>query len=84
MDRTHREAHPPLVDIGIGGSDLGPAMAYEALKDYAAPDIACRFVSNVDPSTCGRRPTTSTRETTKRGLRENAEFGLDSVRYGGV
>jgi len=38
-----------VVNIGIGGSDLGPAMAYEALKDYAAPDIACRFVSNVDP-----------------------------------
>jgi len=38
-----------VVNIGIGGSDLGPAMAYEALKDYAAPGIACRFVSNVDP-----------------------------------
>ncbi len=38
-----------MVNIGIGGSDLGPAMAYEALKDYAAPDIDCRFVSNVDP-----------------------------------
>ncbi len=38
-----------VVNIGIGGSDLGPAMAYEALKDYAAPEIACRFVSNVDP-----------------------------------
>ncbi len=38
-----------VVNIGIGGSDLGLAMAYEALKDYAAPDIACRFVSNVDP-----------------------------------
>ncbi|MGI8844872.1 MAG: glucose-6-phosphate isomerase [Thermoleophilaceae bacterium] len=38
-----------VVNIGVGGSDLGPAMAYEALKDYAAPDIACRFVSNVDP-----------------------------------
>jgi glucose-6-phosphate isomerase len=38
-----------VVNIGIGGSDLGPAMAYEALKDYAAPEIACRFVSNIDP-----------------------------------
>jgi glucose-6-phosphate isomerase len=38
-----------LVNIGIGGSDLGPAMAYEALRDYATPDIECRFVSNVDP-----------------------------------
>ncbi|MGD0594614.1 MAG: glucose-6-phosphate isomerase [Acidimicrobiales bacterium] len=39
-----------VVNIGIGGSDLGPAMAYEALKDYADADIACRFVSNVDPA----------------------------------
>jgi glucose-6-phosphate isomerase len=38
-----------VVNIGIGGSDLGPAMAYEALRDYATPDIACRFVSNIDP-----------------------------------
>ncbi len=38
-----------IVNIGIGGSDLGPAMAYEALKDYAGPEITCRFVSNVDP-----------------------------------
>ncbi|HVB94823.1 MAG TPA: glucose-6-phosphate isomerase [Acidimicrobiales bacterium] len=38
-----------VVNIGIGGSDLGPAMAHEALADYATPDITCRFVSNVDP-----------------------------------
>jgi glucose-6-phosphate isomerase len=38
-----------VVNIGIGGSDLGPAMAYEALKDYADAGVACRFVSNVDP-----------------------------------
>ncbi len=38
-----------VVNIGIGGSDLGPAMAYEALADYATPDITCRFVSNIDP-----------------------------------
>jgi glucose-6-phosphate isomerase len=38
-----------VVNIGIGGSDLGPAMAYEALRDYADPDIECRFVSNIDP-----------------------------------
>jgi glucose-6-phosphate isomerase len=38
-----------VVNIGIGGSDLDPAMAYEALKDYATSGIACRFVSNVDP-----------------------------------
>jgi glucose-6-phosphate isomerase len=38
-----------VVNIGIGGSDLGPAMAHEALRDFADPDIECRFVSNVDP-----------------------------------
>jgi glucose-6-phosphate isomerase len=37
-----------VVNIGIGGSDLGPAMAHEALRDYADPAIDCRFVSNVD------------------------------------
>ncbi|PRX00788.1 UNVERIFIED_ORG: glucose-6-phosphate isomerase [Actinomadura viridilutea] len=39
-----------VVNIGIGGSDLGPAMAYEALRDFADAGIACRFVSNVDPA----------------------------------
>jgi glucose-6-phosphate isomerase len=37
-----------VINIGIGGSDLGPAMAYEALTDYADAGIECRFVSNVD------------------------------------
>lgn len=37
-----------IVNIGIGGSDLGPVMAYEALKHYAQRDLTVRFVSNVD------------------------------------
>lgn len=37
-----------LVNIGIGGSDLGPVMAYEALRHYSKRDLVCRFVSNVD------------------------------------
>jgi glucose-6-phosphate isomerase len=37
-----------LVNIGIGGSDLGPVMAYEALRHYARRDLTFRFVSNVD------------------------------------
>ncbi|MEO8972441.1 MAG: glucose-6-phosphate isomerase, partial [Ktedonobacteraceae bacterium] len=37
-----------VVNIGIGGSDLGPFMAYDALKYYSDRDITCRFVSNVD------------------------------------
>ncbi|MGQ0633575.1 MAG: glucose-6-phosphate isomerase [Planctomycetaceae bacterium] len=39
-----------VVNIGIGGSDLGPAMAYEALRHYSRRDLAFRFVSNVDGS----------------------------------
>jgi glucose-6-phosphate isomerase len=39
-----------VVNIGIGGSDLGPAMAYQALESYASPELAVRFVSNVDPN----------------------------------
>jgi glucose-6-phosphate isomerase len=37
-----------VVNIGIGGSDLGPVMAYEALRAYGQRDLECRFVSNVD------------------------------------
>lgn len=39
-----------VVNIGIGGSDLGPAMAYQALRHYADGGISARFVSNVDPA----------------------------------
>jgi glucose-6-phosphate isomerase len=39
-----------IVNIGIGGSDLGPAMAYEALRFYSDRDMTFRFVSNVDPT----------------------------------
>jgi glucose-6-phosphate isomerase len=39
-----------VINIGIGGSDLGPVMAYEALKYYSQRDITFRFVSNVDGS----------------------------------
>ena len=37
-----------VVNVGIGGSDLGPVMAYEALRHYATRDLVFRFVSNVD------------------------------------
>ena len=39
-----------VVNIGIGGSDLGPAMAYQALRDYSDRSLTFRFVSNVDPA----------------------------------
>ena len=37
-----------VINIGIGGSDLGPVMAHEALKKYSDPELSFRFVSNVD------------------------------------
>jgi glucose-6-phosphate isomerase len=39
-----------VVNIGIGGSDLGPVMVYEALKPYVQAGLEVRFVSNIDPS----------------------------------
>ena len=43
-----------VVNLGIGGSDLGPAMAYEALKPYTGSGPELRFVANVDPAALGR------------------------------
>lgn len=37
-----------VINIGIGGSDLGPVMAYEALKFYSSRDLTVRFISNID------------------------------------
>ena len=39
-----------VVNIGIGGSDLGPVMAYEALAPYRHAEVECRFISNIDPA----------------------------------
>lgn len=39
-----------VVNIGIGGSDLGPVMAYEALAPYRQDGLSCRFISNIDPT----------------------------------
>lgn len=41
-----------IVNIGIGGSDLGPFMATTALKEYWAKDMKCYFISNIDGSAC--------------------------------
>ena len=43
-----------IVNLGIGGSDLGPAMAYEALRPFTDPSLDVRFVANVDPSDLAR------------------------------
>lgn len=42
-----------VVNIGIGGSDLGPVMAYEALEPYRQDGLECRFISNIDPTDAG-------------------------------
>ena len=49
LDGAHRHAASGnVVNIGIGGSDLGPVMAYEALRHYSVRDLTFRFVSNID------------------------------------
>ncbi|MDO5671594.1 MAG: glucose-6-phosphate isomerase [Actinomycetaceae bacterium] len=53
-----------VVNIGIGGSDLGPYMAYEALKPYVQSGLACRFVSNIDPTDIGEKTKDLDPETT--------------------
>ncbi len=45
---TRASGSRTVVNIGIGGSDLGPAMAYRALDAFRQPGLECRFVSNVD------------------------------------
>jgi len=50
---TGREVRT-VVNIGIGGSDLGPVMAYEALREYVQPGLECRFLSNIDPTDAAR------------------------------
>ncbi len=44
-----------VVNVGIGGSDLGPVMAYEALKPYVKEGLECRFISNIDPTDAGEK-----------------------------
>ena len=53
-----------IVNIGIGGSDLGPVMVYEALKPYADADITARFVSNIDPTDIAQKTAGLDPETT--------------------
>lgn len=53
-----------VVNIGIGGSDLGPVMAYEALKPFAQKGLSARFISNVDPQDIGEKTKDLDPETT--------------------
>ncbi|CAI9401797.1 glucose-6-phosphate isomerase [Aestuariimicrobium sp. T2.26MG-19.2B] len=53
-----------VVNIGIGGSDLGPVMVYEALLPYKQEGLACRFVSNIDPTDIAEKTSDLDPETT--------------------
>ena len=53
-----------VVNIGIGGSDLGPVMAYEALKPFADAGIKARYVSNIDPNDIAEKTRDLNPETT--------------------
>ena len=53
-----------VVNIGIGGSDLGPVMVYEALKPYADAGISARYVSNIDPNDMAEKTKDLDPETT--------------------
>ena len=53
-----------VVNIGIGGSDLGPVMVYEALAPYRQPGLECRFISNIDPTDCAETVAALDPETT--------------------
>ena len=53
-----------VVNIGIGGSDLGPVMVYEALKPYADAGITARFISNIDPTDVAEKVSGLDPETT--------------------
>ena len=53
-----------VVNIGIGGSDLGPVMVYEALRPYVQPGLCARFISNIDPTDCAEKVADLDPETT--------------------
>jgi glucose-6-phosphate isomerase len=53
-----------VVNIGIGGSDLGPVMVYEALQPYVKPGLQARFISNIDPTDVAEKTKDLDPETT--------------------
>ena len=53
-----------VINIGIGGSDLGPVMVYEALKPYVREGLQCRFISNIDPTDVYEKTVDADPETT--------------------
>jgi glucose-6-phosphate isomerase len=63
-----------IINVGIGGSDLGPVMAYQALRHYTARDLTFRFVSNVD--------STDFAEATRDLMADETLFIISSKTFG--
>ena len=68
-----------IVNIGIGGSDLGPVMVYEALKPYADAGIEARFVSNIDPTDIAQKRADLDPETTLFIVASNTFTTLETL-----
>jgi len=63
-----------IINIGIGGSDLGPVMAYEAMRHYSQRDLNFRFVSNVDVQILPRRRATWMRRRRCSSFRQDVYY----------
>ena len=68
-----------VVNVGIGGSDLGPVMAYEALKPYVQEGLECRFISNIDPTDAGETTKDLDPETTLVIVASNTFTTLETI-----
>jgi len=74
-----RQANRNVINIGIGGSDLGPVMAYEAPTALRDRSVTFRFVSNIDEPTSRKRPATSTRGDALYHLLERPSTTLETM-----
>ena len=68
-----------IVNIGIGGSDLGPVMAYEALRHYSERALTLRFVSNVDATDFAILKASFGKGFSDPGYDDRADFNGDQV-----
>ena len=68
-----------VVNVGIGGSDLGPVMAYEALKPFVQEGLECRFISNIDPTDAGETTKDLDPETTLVNVASKTFTTLETI-----
>ena len=73
-----------VVNIGIGGSDLGPVMVYEALKPYADAGISARYISNIDPNDLAEKTKGLTTLETLTNAREARTWLLEELAANGA